>query len=119
MHHEAIHDEGCVRAQGRKRRQQHQVRFSVRACTLIINDQYFPPTFTIIRIPWLTWDLFSFLASREKKIKIKIKINDFRLLYHDAWIGEDDTPESLHMEDNGQDFQKSLFSAHIIHLPTF
>ncbi len=37
-------------------------------------------------------------------------------MYHDAWIGEDDTPESLHMEDNGQDFQKSLRTAHI-HLP--
>ena len=33
-------------------------------------------------------------------------------MYHDAWIGEDDTPESLHMEDNGQDFQKSLSAQH-------
>jgi hypothetical protein len=45
--------------------------------------------------------------------KVGKDVSSIRLLYHDAWIGEDDTPESLHMEDNGRDFQKiSLLRTH-------
>jgi len=56
-----------------------------------------------------TWDEVFFKTRLTTKVskmkatyanKVGIDSSSIRLMYHDAWIGEDDTPESLQMEDN-------------------